>query len=108
MTTETKHGIFTQKKIDKIESVVCEYNGETPERIKEKCRLRSIVLSRHIIFFLLRKHTLLTLNEIAHYYGLKDHSTVIHGIKALEDRMFSEPFLKKQVSQMSLLVKYSN
>lgn len=101
---QPQFGIFTRKKIEQIERVVCEYMGETPDRIKERCRLRSRVISRHIIFYLLRQHTKLTLTQIANYYGLDNHSTAIKGITALHRRMYLTPEFKKQVDQISLIV----
>ena len=104
-TNEETMGLFTRNKIKRIESVVCEYMGETPEGLKVKSRKRNLVLCRHVSFFLLRRHTRLTLKQIARYYGLLDHSTVIHGINTLGDLMETQPMLKRQVAHMNVLVK---
>ena len=90
-------GYLTDRKIREIEFLVCEANGETPERIKQRSRTRGRVLSRHMIFYFLRQHTTLTCAQIGHLYGIMDHSTVLHGIRTLEGLIFSEPHIKKQM-----------
>lgn len=98
------YGISTDKKIREIEKLVCDLNGEDPKHIKKRSRTRNRVLARQMIFYLLRRHTSLTLLQMGNLYGLQDHSTVTHGIGALNDLMYTDPLVKKQVDSIDKAV----
>lgn len=98
------YGILTDKKIREIENIVCKLNGEDPKNVKKRSRTRNRVLSRQMIFLLLRKHTDLTLLQMGNLYGLEDHSTVTHGIGALNDLMYTDPKVKKQVEYIDKII----
>jgi len=42
----------------------------------------------------------LSLKEIANYYRLKDHTTVIHAIKSIKTQMTDNVEVKQQVEQL--------
>lgn len=105
--SEQKIGVFTQTKIEIIEKIVCEYIGSSPDQLRVKSRKRNLVFSRHIIFFLLRRYTHMSLLQIANHYGFVDHTTVIHGINNIGNLMENDSILKRQVAQMSMIVKNS-
>lgn len=104
-TTGPGFGIFTDRKIRQIEDLVCQFTGETPKTIHLRSRNRNRVLSRQMMFCFLRVYTKLTLVEIGHYYGLQDHSTVVHGCQALKDLMYTQPDIKKQVDYIDNILK---
>lgn len=53
--------------------------------LKSERRFKNAVLARHIIFYLGRKYTLLSLPRMGQLIGKRDHSTVLHGIRRIED-----------------------
>jgi chromosomal replication initiator protein len=67
---------------DDITSNVLDYFRLDGDIIRTKNRSRKIVTARHIICYLLRKHTGMTLQQIAEYLkpAISDHTTVLHGI----------------------------
>ena len=46
-----------------------------------------VVNARHIAMFLSRELTKLSLMNIGTFFGKRDHSTVIHACKAIEERL---------------------
>lgn len=64
-----------------------------------KSRKQEIVFARHVCMHLLKKFTRLSLKEIAQYFGSLDHSTVIHGIRKLQDLIDTEETTKALVEQ---------
>lgn len=67
--------------------------------IGQRCRRQSVVFARQICMYLLRKYTKLSLHEIAKYTGGTDHSTVIAGLKRLNNLMETEEETKLTVLQ---------
>lgn len=62
-------------------------------------RKASLVFARQIAMHLLRKFTRLSLLEISEYTGVADHTTVIHGIKRLNNLIETEENTKTMVEQ---------
>jgi len=74
---------------DDITSNVLDYFNIDVDIIRTKNRCRKIVTARHIICYLLRKHTGMTLVQIAEYLkpAISDHTTVLHGIRYIEGQI---------------------
>ena len=64
---------------------VCLYYNITNEEIRGKKRHRTIVMARHMSMFLIRTRLKLKLKAIGDLFG-RDHTTVIHGIKSIQDQ----------------------
>ena len=63
-----------------------------------KRRNKSIARPRQIGMWLARKHTRYSLEEIGSYFGGRDHTTVMHAIKAVELRRDNDPGLSREVA----------
>jgi len=50
--------------------------------------------------FLCRKHTARSFPEIGAIFGGRDHSTVIHAIKTMNDRMVTETSLQEHMNSI--------
>lgn len=66
---------------------VTEYFGMPEQYIHSKSRTANVVRVRHITMYLLRSHTTLSYKDIGKKIGGRDHSSVIHGIKMIENDM---------------------
>jgi chromosomal replication initiator protein len=51
-----------------------------------KRRQKSIAMPRQVCMFLARRHTRFSLEEIGGYFGGRDHTTVMHAVRTIEDR----------------------
>lgn len=69
-------------KLDEIKSVIC---GYFEVNIDQKTRLRHYVYARQIAFYYARKITKMSLAEIGYRIGKKDHATVLHSIRVIEN-----------------------
>lgn len=72
-----------------IIDVVCDHFGITKEQIKSKARSNDIAKPRQIIMYLCKNMTDLSLDAIGSNLGDRDHSTVIHGIRQMNDEYSS-------------------
>jgi len=81
---------------DYIVSQVGEFYSVSLKDMKSARRFRRIVHPRQIAMYLCRRHTDLSFKQIATLLGLSDHSTVMHGVKKIEELCKNEKF-KQQI-----------
>ncbi len=62
-----------------------------------KRRHQSISLPRQVCMYLVRQHTRLSLEEIGAQFGGRDHSTVIHSLRKVEETMAGDPAFGRAV-----------
>ena len=78
-----------------------------PERfINGKSRRKEIALGRQVIMYLSRELTNLPLSAIGKQIGRRDHSTVVHACKNVENKMDNDAVFRKRVDE--LMNKISN
>lgn len=71
--------------IDYIQKVVCDYFNMPPELIKSKTRKREIVQARQIAMYFAKSFTKSSLATIGSQIGGKDHATVLHACKQVNN-----------------------
>jgi chromosomal replication initiation ATPase DnaA len=93
---------------ERIVHMVCEELGVDPKDATESLtRKAEIILARHIIMYLLKKHTPLTYLAIGSMFkgrrvgGKKDHTTVIHAVESIKNRMDTEENIFRLVNEFS-------
>jgi len=59
-----------------------------------------MVLPRQIAIYIIRKLTNLSLNEIGHYFGNRDHTTIIHAIEKMESDIKKNKEIKDTVQRI--------
>lgn len=84
--------------------VVSDYFGITITRMLSKCRNNELVLARYICFWFMRRDTTLTLKNVACLFGGRDHTTVIHGLASIKDRMTTDPDIRRIVAEIETLL----
>jgi chromosomal replication initiator protein len=97
------HIIKEKKKeitIDMIIKEVSTYFSIKASDIKSAKRVKSIMLPRQIAIYLSRHLTSSSLVGIGEKFGGKDHATVIHSIKKIEEEMQAKKELKDTVENL--------
>lgn len=74
-----------EKHIDKLLHLCCIEFNCTLEEIKGKSRKRNIVFARHIAMHILNNYKAGTLNTIGNLFGGRDHTTVLHACKNINN-----------------------
>lgn len=82
---------------DAIVAAVCERFGFDPGNLRAPKRYRALNDARHIAMYLLRQDAGLTLAAIAERLGRRDHSTVVHAVKALERQIPNSAELREHL-----------
>ncbi len=72
-----------QLTVEDVVSLICRSFNLTQAQLASKSRRQNLVVARNTAFFLLRKHTDLSLEEIGDRFNRR-HSTVLKGITAVE------------------------
>lgn len=90
----------TQISIESIQNYVCDYFGIDTNKVREKTRKQEIVEARQIAMYLSKKFTKSSLKTIGLHFGGRDHSTVIHAISTVEERMLTSPKHKRILEEL--------
>jgi chromosomal replication initiator protein len=105
---ELRHLIDTREKLitpDRIQKVVADSFGVRSSDLKSKRRTNTIVLPRQVAMYLCRSLTALSLPETGNIFGGRDHSTVIHAIKTIEEKKERDPELKARIEMITKQLK---
>jgi chromosomal replication initiator protein len=86
--------------IQSIISTVTEFYGVKMTDLQSKRRQRSIALPRQVCMYLARRNTRFSLEEIGGYFGGRDHTTVMHAVRTVEDKCSTEPEFNKVVATL--------
>lgn len=82
----------------KILTEICTYYTIKPTDLKGKRRLKEIVRPRQITMYLLRNLTELPLTQIGDVLGSRDHTTVMYGIKKIENLIKENIQVREQIN----------
>ena len=91
--------------MDNIIRVVAEHFGLTPNDLKGKKRSHNIVNARQIAMFISRKNTDYSMTEIGQDFGGRDHTTVMHSIKKIEENLITDPGLETMINNLNRSIK---
>jgi len=86
--------------IDSIQKVVSGFFNIKISDLKVKRKYKGNVLPRQVSMYLSRKLTNASLVEIGDKFGGKDHSTVLHSIKKVEEKMSKEVPFKEMIDTL--------
>ena len=78
---------LSQLSLNQISTTVAKAHSLTEKQLIGKARTMELVNARHIAMFLCRELTSSSLISIGTYFGRRDHSTVIHACKTIEDKI---------------------
>ncbi len=82
-----------------IESVTRFYDVKLAALLSKK-RHKSIAMPRQICMFLARRHTRFSLEEIGGYFGGRDHTTVMHAVKMIDEKVRADAKLQSEVQHI--------
>jgi chromosomal replication initiator protein len=86
--------------VERVASHVGGYYRIEPRQLQSRRRYRNILLPRQIGMYLARRLTGLSLEQIGTYFGGRDHSTVLHACRKVEQAMKGDPVLSGAVRQI--------
>jgi chromosomal replication initiator protein len=82
-----------------IEIVAKYYNLSVPEMVSP-ARNKELAQPRQIAMYLIRQETDASLPEIGGLLGGRDHTTILHGVERVKDRLEAEEQLRREVMSL--------
>ncbi len=93
--------VWKQAASKQIIEAVCRATGVARYDLHGECRVSPVVTARHIAFWLMRTHTSLSLPQIGRTLGDRDHTTVMNGVRRVDERLKTDDELKALVDGLS-------
>ncbi|MCC9041122.1 chromosomal replication initiator protein DnaA [Myroides sp. M-43] len=81
--------------IDYIQKIVSDYFQMDTETLRSKTRKRNIVQARQLAMFFAKKYTKSSLASIGSQIGDRDHATVLHACKTIDNLLETDKEFKK-------------
>jgi chromosomal replication initiator protein len=91
--------------VERIRDVVCEYFSLTVDAISTKSRKREVVQARQIAMYLSKQLTKSSLSSIGNTIGQRDHTTVLHACKIVNDLMDCDKNFRSSVHEIEEKLK---
>jgi chromosomal replication initiator protein len=95
----------TEISIDYIQKTVCGYYKVPVESIQSETRKREIVQARQVAMFFAKALTKSSLATIGSQIGGKDHATVLHACKTVNNLLDTDKNFKKQIEEIEKKLK---
>lgn len=86
--------------IDHIQQIIADYFNLDIESLHSKTRKRNVVQARQLAMFFSKKYTKSSLSTIGSQIGQRDHATVLHACKTVENLIETDREFKKYVSDL--------
>lgn len=96
-TAQPRSNQFT---LQRIIELVTRYYGVKLHDLQSRRRHKSVTEPRQVCMWLARRQTRFSLEEIGGYFGGRDHTTVMHSVKAVDERITTDPRLAQQVKSL--------
>jgi chromosomal replication initiation ATPase DnaA len=81
-----------------ITPFVAEFYGVSMANLKGHSRLQTLVIARHVCWYLARQHTRLSLLEVGKFFGGRDHTSIMHGVHRIAEQMKTDLTLNDQIA----------
>ncbi len=93
--------------IDYIQKIVCDYFELPLEMLKSKTRKREVVQARQLAMYFSKQFTKSSLSNIGMHCGGKDHATVLHACRTVNNLMDTDKKFKAQVVDLQKRINLS-
>jgi len=91
-------------KVEEIQQVVCKHFSVTKADLLSSCRARTLVRPRQIAMYIAKVMTGRSLPEIGRRFGNRDHTTVLHAVRKIEDMVNKDKVLAQEIELLRRLI----
>jgi len=100
----TRSGEPKRIRIEEIQRVVARHYNISKQDLLSNRRTRSIVKPRQVAMYLAKMMTLRSLPEIGRRFGGRDHTTVLHAVRKIEDMVGGDQKLAQELELLKRLI----
>ena len=83
--------------IETLQETVASYYNIPSDMMRARTRKKEIVVPRQVAMYLCKHLTDSSLKTIGLHFGGRDHTTVIHAVQTVEEKLSKNPQLKRDV-----------
>ncbi len=94
-------GVERRITVDEIQKTTADHYGLKKEDLLSERRTRSIARPRQVAMYLCKLHTTRSYPDIGRRFGGRDHTTVLHGVKKIEELMGQDEQIARDVEALS-------
>ena len=105
MIDQIVHNSAKEISIDYIQKVICDHFDLERSKILTNTRRREIVIARQLAMFFAKKHTKNSLAAIGAQCGKRDHATVLHACKTIQNLTETDKAFKGIVEELDKKIK---
>lgn len=91
----------TPLRMDTIRRLVAQHYGVRKHDLLSDRRTADLVVPRHVVFYLGRRLTTLSLPMIGRHMGNRDHTTVLHGVRKIARDLQIDERLRASVEMLT-------
>jgi len=91
--------------IDEIQKATSRQFNVTLEDLKAKTRKKEVVIARQVAMYLSKEYTRHSLKVIGYHFGGRDHATVIHAVRCVQDMMRKNMEVQEEIRQIKQKLK---
>ncbi len=91
--------------VEMVQKIVAEYYKVPVNELRAKKRNQNIVVPRQVAMYLSRQLANLSLPEIGNAFGGKDHTTVLHSCRKIEELVNSDKNFKNAIYDLTTALK---
>lgn len=103
--SDSRYTMGQRLTVDRIQRAVCEVFSVTPTDMVSKRRARIIARPRQVAMYLCKKLTKRSLPDIGRRFGGRDHTTVMHAVKRIEELRADDAAFNTQIEAVETLLK---
>jgi chromosomal replication initiator protein len=98
---------YTRREItaERICQIVCTHFGVSDEQFNSKKRTRDIALARQVAMHLCKAYTKMPLSAIGNAIGKKNHATVLHACKTINNLLETDRDFRHQMEEIERKIK---
>lgn len=93
--------------VEQIRDAVCNFYNLSVDSISTRSRKAEVVQARQIAMYFSKIYTKSSLSTIGLHIGKRDHATVLHACKKVEDLMETDKLFLKDVNEIKNILKLS-
>jgi chromosomal replication initiator protein len=98
----------TNMSIDVIQRVIADHFKLTPNDLKGKKKTQNIVFPRQLAIYISHEITEFSTTEIGQAFGGRDHTTAMHSINKIKERIQADPTLGSTIQTLIRAIKEYN
>lgn len=101
VATENRDWLFVTPRpvttIKDIQRAVAKHYGFTCMDMCSKRRTAALAKARHVAMYVVKSVTPRSLREIGYYFGGRDHTTVLHGVRKIDNLVAADEVFRAEV-----------